>query len=246
MAVTQLDAAARAAMIQRRANQKILELVTAPRTDIYGNTISYDPQTGFSYDLDPFTKLLTDLEQGRTLQANNDAALNRGTVLDAIARAGTASSGLDTLVAQLTQGNPKSQDAYVADAQQEQLRAQKEGLDSAGAEVNRALLRQGRGSETASTIKSLGEQYASSIGDALTRGRDIGRASYAQDQGTRINDLGTRGQILQQVASYSTPPVPTTPAGKSGDALVQQAIAMVAQILRDNAAVNAQLAQAGQ
>lgn len=219
-----------------RANREKEKLMKADRSDVYGNTLEYEPGKGFGFDLTPITQAILGGEQREQYLSHAvDAPRNRAAAERMDNRSQLADDEFEKKFNEYKYAPRRSENEYVSDATDTLLNARRKGLDESAAVLARQLLRTGNTSNLPALYKQAGDEYSKSLSEALLQGKRIGSSDYNAAESGRINRGNQELGFLANIANQTT----TSPvkAGSYNSDLSQRAdsaVSQLAQIMSSN------------
>ena len=189
----------------KRSNKFKEDLSTSSQEDGFGNQIVYDPNArAWKIIKTPITNDILGAQQKEELASlTQDAPRNRADAVAKDRRAGMGADAFEEAFNNYRYRPVKSEGSYEADAVNDALTSRRAGLDQAASVLARQVLRAGNPSDYASVFRGADDAYAGSLDQAISRGKQTGRAAFQQDQG---NDQNARADInmFQNVADDTT------------------------------------------
>jgi len=191
----------------KRRNREEEGLAKSDRRDAYGNKLHYEPGVGWTIDTTDLTNSILSGEQKQ--QRENlleDAPRNRAANVRKDERSKMADSEFEKAFNEYKFKTPRSEAADVTDATTGLLNARKKGLDESGALLARQLIRTGQGSNLQGLYKSLGDQYAGSLEEAILKGKEVGKANYRDETNQDENLAQGKLGFLRGIADDTSNP----------------------------------------
>jgi len=176
-------------------------LITAPRTDAYGNVTKYDPVRGWFTEKTPTSQAILDAEQvEQLLAAREDAPRNRAALERQDQRSIQANDAFEQAFNNYRYAPKRSEQDFIADAQRSAVQDRQQGLDRVGELVSRQALRAGGGNNAAdfaSAFRGLSEGAFDGVTSAAKR---QGMQDFATFEGARNNRAQNELSMLSGLA----------------------------------------------
>lgn len=178
----------------KRSNRKSEDLARSTKTDAYGNKLIYQPGVGWTYDLTDITEQIMSAEQGeRRRNLLEDAPRERAADVRLDERSKLAGGEYERLFNEYKYRPQRSEAEEIGDSTDLLLKSRKKGLDEGSALLIRQMLRMGQGSNIESLYKSVGDQYAGSLEEAMLKGKQLGQDNFRNRRDS--DDASARGEL---------------------------------------------------
>lgn len=221
-----------------KAAGELTGIATAPRTDAYGNKITYDPVTGWTTTATPTTRAILDGEQTEQLKGlTRDAPRNRAASERQDDRSRMGNDAFEEEFNKYRYRPRMTEQDYIGNAQRDLALDRQEGVDDLVAARSRGALRSGGGDAFTKALIGADGEGISDFDGILNQGRRQGMQDFLSFEGGK-DSMGQRDVDFYRGIADDVTNTPVAPTGTSQglDALGSQQLAQLLQVLSQNEA----------